>query len=245
MQTNDDTNWWDRKPVVLFVDDEDSILRSLNRLFRKEGYDIHLACGGEEALKILEKTHIDVVVSDQRMPHMTGIELLKQVKARWPETVRIILSGYTEIEDLLDAINDGEVYRFITKPWNDEAFKALLRNSIEKSRILNGFSRLVDKLRQVGGGHEIQADVNLDKNKLHAEFHNHGKGMSKEQMAGVFQCLMEGISGELHAPGTERLSGLIAKNRGAVKFSAEVGAGMLLSINIPVREDEDDGEGQK
>ncbi len=245
MQNNESNNWWERTPAVLFVDDEQSVLRSLNRMFRKEDYDVHLAESGDEALKIMEETPIDVVVSDQRMPKMTGIQLLQQVKERWPGAVRIILSGYTEINELLGAINEGEVYRFITKPWDDDAFKALVRNSIEKSRILNGFSRLVEKLREVSADHEIETTTDLDKNKLHAELRDHGKGLDEEQMSKIFQCLVESINLELQGPGTEKLSGLIAKNLGAINFSAEVGAGMLLSVDIPVEGEEDEGEGDE
>jgi len=238
MNENENNGVLGRKTAVLFVDDEEAVLRSLKRLVRKEDYDVHLAGSGGEALRIMEEAPVDVIVSDQRMPEMTGIQLLKQVKERWPQTVRILLSGYTEIEDLLSAINEGEVYRFVSKPWDNQAFLNLLKNSVEKSHILTGFSSLVEKLRAVKADYEIEASADLDQNKLHAEFCSRGKGMDREQVAMVFQYIVKSISQELHGPTTEKLSGLIAKNLGVINFSSEVGAGMRLSIDIPASEEE-------
>lgn len=112
----------DGKPSrhLLLVDDEDSILQSLRRMFRRDGYTIHLAASGEEGLAILDQTPIGVIVSDQRMPVMTGSEFLSKVKEKYPETIRIVLSGYTELSSITDAINQGAIYKFLTKPWDDD-----------------------------------------------------------------------------------------------------------------------------
>ena len=108
---------------VLCVDDEVNILNSLKRLLRKEDYTVLTATSGPEGLSLLEKQPVQVVISDQRMPEMTGTEFLKKVKERYPNTIRVILSGYAEAPALLGAINEGEVFRFLTKPWNDEELK--------------------------------------------------------------------------------------------------------------------------
>ena len=102
------------------MDDEENILRSLRRLFRREGYHILTANGGAEGLKVLGENAVGVIVSDQRMPEMTGSEFLHQVKELYPDTVRIILSGYTDLESVTESINIGAVYKFLTKPWEDE-----------------------------------------------------------------------------------------------------------------------------
>ena len=91
-------------PTLLLVDDEESILSSLKRVFRRDGYRVFTATGGLEGLDILANNHVDVVMSDQRMPHMTGVEFLRQVKSLYPETVRISLSGYTELQSITEAI---------------------------------------------------------------------------------------------------------------------------------------------
>jgi len=109
-----------KKRNVLFVDDEASVLRSLKRLFRREPINILTASGGLEALDILENTATQVVVSDQRMTGLSGTEFLSRVREAYPNTVRCILSGYAETHAILGAINEGHVYRFIAKPWDDE-----------------------------------------------------------------------------------------------------------------------------
>ena len=115
MNNENENNWWEKQPSILFVDDEKSILKSLGRVFRSANYDLHFAESGEEALDILKKTSIDVILTDQRMPGMTGTDLLKVVNERWPHIMRVVLSGYTDVDSLLSAINEGEVYRFVTK----------------------------------------------------------------------------------------------------------------------------------
>lgn len=119
-------NLSDDKPNrhLLLVDDEESILQALRRMLRRDGYVIHLASSGEQGLAILEKEPIGVIVSDQRMPVMTGSEFLSKVKEKYPETVRMVLSGYTELNSITEAINRGAIYKFLTKPWDDELLRA-------------------------------------------------------------------------------------------------------------------------
>lgn len=113
-----------RQRTILMVDDEESILSSLKRLFRRDGYRILTAGGGEQGLEALADNEVDVVISDQRMPKMTGVEFLRQVKVLYPNTVRIVLSGYTELNSITEAINEGAIYKFLTKPWDDEQLRA-------------------------------------------------------------------------------------------------------------------------
>lgn len=118
--------------TVLFVDDEERVLRSLKRGLMDEPYNTLFANSGKEALEMLSTTDVHVLVTDMRMPEMGGLELLRIVKREYPRIVRMILSGYTQITTLLMAINDGEVYRFITKPWKlEEDFKPAIRQAIE------------------------------------------------------------------------------------------------------------------
>lgn len=117
--------------TVLFVDDEEPIVRALQRALRKEPYRILTATSGALGLDILEKETVQLVVSDQRMPGMTGSEFLKIVSERYPEAVRVILSGYAEAHVIVDAINGGGVYRFMSKPWDDAELKAQIRQCLE------------------------------------------------------------------------------------------------------------------
>ena len=102
--------------TVLFVDDEPNILKSLQRLLRQEEMNVLCASTGKEALEILDKTPAQVFVTDQRMPEMSGVDLLSAVRERHPEIIRMMLTGFTEIKIAVEAINQGEIYRLITKP---------------------------------------------------------------------------------------------------------------------------------
>ena len=105
--------------TVLFVDDEAAVLSAMRRIFRKTEVNVLVANSGAEGLRIMETHSVNVVVSDQRMPSMSGTQFLKAVRDRYPHTLRCILSGYAEMEAVVAAINDGHVYRFIAKPWDD------------------------------------------------------------------------------------------------------------------------------
>ena len=112
------------RPTLLLVDDEPSILSSLRRLLRNEGYRILTANSGTEGLQVLAENDVDVIVSDQRMPGMTGVEFLRTVRQLYPDTVRIVLSGFTELQTVTDAVNAGAIYKFLTKPWDDDQLRS-------------------------------------------------------------------------------------------------------------------------
>jgi len=133
---------------ILIVDDEPNIINSLKRLLRREGYRLFVAGGGDEALQVLSKEKIDLIISDGRMPGMGGIELLQKVKAAYPDVVRIILSGYTDAGEVASAINDGEVFRFILKPWNDDELKITLRHALEHRRLREENRQLDQRVRE-------------------------------------------------------------------------------------------------
>jgi FixJ family two-component response regulator len=135
-------------PSVLCVDDEHHILSTLRRLFLEEGWRVRCASSGSEALAALEREPVGVVISDQRMPEMSGTELLREVKKRHPETIRVILSGFAEISSVVDAINDGEVHRFVGKPWTDDDLVAMLRECFEQHRELVRNRELVRRTEQ-------------------------------------------------------------------------------------------------
>ena len=117
---------------VMFIDDEQNILNSIKRSLRKEPYHLIIMNNATEALDYLKDHQVEVIISDQRMPEMTGIELFKQIKRQWPQTYRILLSGYTEVDTIIKAINDGEIYKFITKPWNELELKVHIQRALEQ-----------------------------------------------------------------------------------------------------------------
>jgi len=123
-----------RKYRVLFVDDEPRVTSSLKAIFRHE-YDVLIANSGAEALTVLSTEKIDVLVSDQRMPHMLGNELLKQVSKLYPQTMRILLTGFMDKKAIVDSINQGEVYRFINKPWRNDEIREVVAEAALASEI--------------------------------------------------------------------------------------------------------------
>lgn len=127
---------------LLFVDDEPSILSSLKRLFRPQGYQILTAESAAAALEILAKEKIDLIISDMRMPEMDGARFLEQARLRWPETIRILLTGYADIESTIAAINQGQIYRYINKPWDDNEIVLIVREALERRRLELENSRL-------------------------------------------------------------------------------------------------------
>jgi response regulator RpfG family c-di-GMP phosphodiesterase len=121
--------------TLLFVDDESNILSSLKRLFRPFGYRIFTAESGAQGLEIMGREAVDLVVSDMRMPEMNGAQFLEKVNEHWPETVRILLTGYADIGSTIDAINKGHIYRYISKPWEDNDIVLAIRHALRQKQL--------------------------------------------------------------------------------------------------------------
>ena len=126
----------DTKHTILLVDDEENILNALNRVLRREGFRIVTATSGNQALLTMDKEKITLILSDCRMPGMDGIALLAEVRKRTPDTIRMMLTGYADMETSMAAINRGEVYRFITKPWNDDELKLIIKDGIHQYELV-------------------------------------------------------------------------------------------------------------
>lgn len=138
----------DFQHTVLFVDDEENILHSLKRLLRKEGYRILTATSGADGLKILKEHDVHLVVSDQRMPEMSGTEFLAKVKESYPDVIRTVLTGYTEVDTITESINKGHIYKFMLKPWNDQNLKLEIKQGLEKYDLMQVNKRLHEKVLQ-------------------------------------------------------------------------------------------------
>jgi diguanylate cyclase (GGDEF)-like protein/PAS domain S-box-containing protein len=119
----------EKRQTLLIVDDEPNILTSLSRLMRREGFNILTANSPSEAFEHLAKHPVQVILSDQRMPDMSGTEFFSRVRQLYPETIRIVLTGYTDIESVTGAINRGAIYKFLTKPWDDDLLREQIREA--------------------------------------------------------------------------------------------------------------------
>jgi DNA-binding NtrC family response regulator len=134
------------KHSILLVDDEPEILFSLRGLLRKE-FDLHTANSGAEALEVLHKHPVHVIMTDQRMPEMTGVELLRKARGECPEAIRIVFTGYADIKAVIDAINQGQIYRYLTKPWDPDELLAVLHQACDHFDRISDRRRLLRELR--------------------------------------------------------------------------------------------------
>lgn len=117
---------------ILIVDDEENVCNALRRSLRKEGYELFFGHEPAQGLEILSKQKVDMVMSDHLMPNMTGLEFLKMVRDRYPDMMRIMLTGHADMQTAIDAINQGNIYRFLTKPWDDTELKVTLFLAFEQ-----------------------------------------------------------------------------------------------------------------
>ncbi len=133
--------------TLLIVDDEPNVLKSLKRLLIDTDYRILTAESGEKGLKILAENEIQVVISDYRMPGMAGVEFLNEVKGKYPDTIRMILSGYADVAAVVEAINEGHIYKFIAKPWNDQEIMTTIIRAFEQYQLQTENARLYTELQ--------------------------------------------------------------------------------------------------
>jgi len=135
--------------VLLLLDDEPNMLATLARLLRRDNYTILRATDAEEAFSLLATHRVGVILSDQRMPGMSGTEFLRRTKQLYPETVRMVLSGFTELKSVTDAINEGAVYKFLTKPWDDDQLRDNIQEAFRYSELPRENERLANEVVKV------------------------------------------------------------------------------------------------
>ncbi len=146
--------------TLLFVDDEPNILSALKRLFRPIGYRIFTAGGGVEGLELMEREAVDLVISDMRMPGMDGAQFLEQVRHKWPDTMRILLTGYADVGSTIAAINKGEIFRYVAKPWEENDIVLLVRQALDVKNLEREKRRLEElTLRQNEELKELNASL--------------------------------------------------------------------------------------
>ena len=127
---------------VLCVDDEPNILSALRRMLSLEGFEVLTAENGAQALDMLARGSVSVIISDMQMPGMNGTELLEKIRQQWPQTMRLLLTGASDVSGAIDAINQGAIYRYIAKPWNDEELLSTIKSSIVYGTLVNEHDRL-------------------------------------------------------------------------------------------------------
>ncbi|MBT9569236.1 MAG: response regulator [Thiobacillus sp.] len=158
--------------TLLVVDDEANILAALTRLFRRDGYRLLSATSGEAGLALLAENEVGVILSDQRMPDMTGVEFLRAARERCPDTVRVMLSGYTDLSSVTDSVNKVAIYKFLTKPWDDDALREIVRKAFHLYRVTRENTRLTTALK----------DVNASLTRLNQELEQRVADKTREAM---------------------------------------------------------------
>jgi response regulator RpfG family c-di-GMP phosphodiesterase len=120
----------EKKITILYVDDEENNLISFKATFRLK-YHVLLAHSGDEAIKLLESKNIEIIITDQRMPNMTGIEFLEKILLKYPDPMRILLTGYSDLNAVIDAVNKGKIYHYLAKPWIEEEINMTIKRAFE------------------------------------------------------------------------------------------------------------------
>ncbi|MBC7450182.1 MAG: response regulator [Cytophagales bacterium] len=138
----------DTKVRILYVDDEVNNLSAFKANFRRM-YDVYTAESAAEGRKILESTEIEIILTDQRMPEMTGVEFLESIITDFPDPIRILITGYTDMQALIDAVNKGQIYRYLHKPWNEEELKIFIDQASELYGLRKENAKLTKDLLQV------------------------------------------------------------------------------------------------
>jgi response regulator RpfG family c-di-GMP phosphodiesterase len=140
------SNIKDNKIQLLYVDDEPNNLISFKAAYRRE-FKVFTAESGPEGRKILEANDISIVITDQRMPEMTGVEFLESIVEDFPDTIRILITGYSDIQAVIDAINKGKVYDYVQKPWDETYLRNIITNAYETHRLRKENKYMMDQLK--------------------------------------------------------------------------------------------------
>ena len=227
------------KHTILLVDDEISITKSLQRLFRKDGYMILSASSGEEGLDVI-KNHgklVSLIISDQRMPAMTGAQFLEKAKELAPHAVRFLLTGYSDMEAMVDAVNKGEIHRFFTKPWNDDDLLLQVKQALEQYELTFENRRLLILTRKQNN--ELnELNKNLEKkveerSKEILEKNEELSQLNKELESGLYNTVRAFASlAEMHAPSLAGHGRRVSQLSRDIAENLDLSEGEILQIEI-------------
>lgn len=202
--------------VLLLVDDELNITTALKRLFRQDGYRILTASSGQEGLDLLAEHRPGVIISDQRMPEMSGVEFMGRVKDIYPDTVRMMLSGYTELKSVTDAINRGAIYKFLTKPWDDDQLREHVREAFMRYELKQENVRLAREL--------ARANAELSEANKALELRIEEKSETLEHNIGMLRVSQEILESlPVAVVGVDNEGLVVLVNREAARLLAEAG----------------------
>lgn len=220
--------------AILCVDDEPNILASLQRLFRKHHFRVLCADGAAAGLAILEQETIDVVISDMRMPQCSGTDFLERVRQCWPSTMRLLLTGYADLGSIVGAINRGEIYRYITKPWDEEDILLVVRDALER-RALEREKQELEKLTRAQNRSLLELNATLEERvgERTVELHSAQQALlaSNDRLKGNFLTSIKILSSMIGMRG-----GAMA---GHARGVADLARTVALRMGLPARDAQD------
>lgn len=221
--------------TIMFVDDEENVLKSMERMFRHSGHSVLTAASGDEALEKMDKEKVDILITDHRMPNMTGIELCREVKNRYPFTIRMILSAYADTSEVLSAVEQEEVYRLLHKPSDITRIMDVVDRTVEQIETINSFKELMDTLKPEDP--EMAYDVDYTGGMIRVGTGKPEYKVNKNTMT----CLLHCLSGNDEKKGNiEVISTVLARQNGALSLNADMGAGLKLTMELPIREEHEE-----
>jgi response regulator RpfG family c-di-GMP phosphodiesterase len=153
-------NLAEEKIKILYVDDEENNLQAFKATFRRD-YKIFVAISAKEGEEVLAREDIDLIITDQRMPENTGVEFLESIISTYPKPIRLLLTGYTDIQAVIDAINKGQVYHYLTKPWEEDYLRTVIKNAFEVYSLRRENERLTEALLKTNEKLEFLLRQNL------------------------------------------------------------------------------------
>ena len=219
--------------TVLCVDDDSSILASLVRSLITTAYRVLTAMSGAKGLEILEKEKVDLIIVDQRMPEMSGSEFLKEVRQKHPHIVSIMLSGYCDFDNLVSAINEGEIFRYIPKPWDSKKLLEVIEAALYQKEVINIVEDLSKGLKKISQDPDnISFEAMEEQDSLCIRIHDESKVVSQESIARYLDFISDFL-GVDKGEKIKMLSGAITKRKERIIMSVDIGKGVALKIELP------------
>ncbi len=226
-------------PTLLLVDDEPGVVSSLKRLFRPLKYEVLSAYSGADALQLLESARVDVIISDMRMPNMDGAEFLSRSRAIAPDAIRILLTGYSEVEAVVRAVNEGHVYHYLHKPWDDQDLLLTIQRSLEQLRLQRETVRLTELLQRqneklASFNTELERDVHARTEEIRQTvmFLEGAQQDLKSNFLTMVKVCANMVEMRCGLPGHSARIGELAKQLGAAIGMSDYACGELLMAGL-------------
>lgn len=222
-----------KKSIILCVDDEVNILKSLERALHAPDLEIRSATTPAEAFQILKGQDVDLVITDQRMPKMEGAEFLKRIRQKYPQTQRILISGYSDFDNLVKAVNEGEITRFIAKPWHNDELRDIVRRTLAQKKGKVIMERLFMSFSQIAHlADNISVEPLPEDNSVMIRIQEGGRVFTKEALQDflvfLFSSLGLSTSGRL-----KWFSEEAPQTLGQITMTIDLGKGITLKVALP------------